>query len=271
MCFSRVPSEMAGWPAERDRSLYTSNQQLCPKISPVAENMACSCSGPGADVTCDQNEADPVLWNAQLRIPFTSGWSTMEGWCKNMCWCGVEWLAARYQGLDPQRQAAANPDDISSFTSTPSEEGGGALDTSSDSDSSDDVASTSSGSSSDDTHPPALNVTTLGASNPGNFGAFLEAQQAKCNYNCSVGAQCHGTDCNCHVVGAKYEPSVGQIEYFARCQYGQISGPLINRDLAAPCPCNTTYVSHQCCKKELDGLVWEAPELKLGELVKDDL
>ena len=33
----------------------------------------------------------------------------------------------------------------------------------------------------------------------------------------------------------------------------------------AACACNASYISHQCCE-EPDGIVWEAPEAKLGEL-----
>jgi hypothetical protein len=44
-----------------------------------------------------------------------------------------------------------------------------------------------------------------------------------------------------------------------------ISG-LGGRSIDQPaCACNATYISHQCCEKP-DGVVWEAPEAKLGEL-----
>ena len=36
------------------------------------------------------------------------------------------------------------------------------------------------------------------------------------------------------------------------------------------CPCNTTYVSEACCSAP-EGLVWEAPELKLGILSEPEL
>ena len=32
------------------------------------------------------------------------------------------------------------------------------------------------------------------------------------------------------------------------------------------CPCNQTYVSKACCFSDDDGLVWEAPHMKLGEV-----
>lgn len=41
----------------------------------------------------------------------------------------------------------------------------------------------------------------------------------------------------------------------------------IPNDLYLPdtCPCNCTYVSHACCSVN-DGIVWEAPVLKMGDL-----
>jgi hypothetical protein len=36
------------------------------------------------------------------------------------------------------------------------------------------------------------------------------------------------------------------------------------------CPCNGTYVSRKCCNVD-DGLVWEAPEFKLGEMIEDEV
>jgi hypothetical protein len=41
----------------------------------------------------------------------------------------------------------------------------------------------------------------------------------------------------------------------------------LEEPIPSPCPCNTTYVSQACCDGH-DGMIWEAPELKLGELRK---
>ena len=39
------------------------------------------------------------------------------------------------------------------------------------------------------------------------------------------------------------------------------------REMRVACPCNRTYVSKACCGSGDDGLVWEAPGSKLGELL----
>ncbi|KAI9721363.1 MAG: hypothetical protein M1828_005223 [Chrysothrix sp. TS-e1954] len=277
MCFQRVPLPRAGWPVSRDRTRYPSNQQLCPATSPVAENMACRCTAPGSLVLCDESAADPVLWNAPLDRSWASGSTDMEDWCKSMCWCGSSPLASRYQRLPAEAQGSANRDLISRFTSTLSEV---------------DASRVTSDDDFDQPTPADLaevatdlqwqNVTALLAAeaianisspagtSPDKEFSWLALQEAKCNAPCVVGAACHGSDCNCHVTGARYEPSVSQVEYFAACQYKSLKFPG-KRDELSPCPCNTTYVSHACCEKSLNGMVWEGPEFKLGELVKDEL
>ncbi|KAI9720511.1 MAG: hypothetical protein M1828_005682 [Chrysothrix sp. TS-e1954] len=91
-----------------------------------------------------------------------------------------------------------------------------------------------------------------------------------CNGTCTAGQDCgaQADTCICKVVSSTYIPRLGIEKYLAEC-----SLPLLGKrdmeTIEAPCPCNTSYVSHACCDTR-DGWVWESEDRKLGELLEAD-
>ncbi|KAI9721660.1 MAG: hypothetical protein M1828_005028 [Chrysothrix sp. TS-e1954] len=270
MCFGPPPPADAGWPVSRPQTNYVSNQQLCPTTNLAAQTVGCECRSAYVRPICDYPPADHDLWYAQLDPSLTVGWSSFDEWCVSNCFCGGEQAADRWQSYTAANQAAARLDQVGPIMA--------ALDT--DSDDSTSIASSedgfrdtsgigsaevSSGSSLSDLG----SATTLS-----DLNTLLNATIHPCpaDVKCVATSACHGTDCQCKVTGAQYEPKDGYIEYTAYCMLyvaGSFFPRLGTRSEDTPCPCNTTYVSQACCDKETDGWVWEPPELKMGELVKE--
>ena len=258
MCFGKVLPIEANWPQDRDPTSYISNQMLCPATSPVPNNVGCRCSKEYGDVQCSQPPADPVLWNAQLDPDGAFGWTDFNGWCVYNCWCGTEDLADLWQAYTPQQQAGADEDEVHDY-----------------------LGQITAGTIDQLPEGPGLaewnGTDTLNGHTTGRVSAATFADEGptytpKCNASsCEVTSQCSSADCECRVTGARYEPQAGVIEYIAGCAVYISSGLKAKREEEMPCPCNKTYVSHGCCNREANGWVWEAAELKLGELVKTDL
>ena len=272
MCYGMPVADQPGWPIARPRTNYVSNQQLCPSISTVHENVGCRCYQPFTRVTCVEEDADPVLWAAQLDPILSRGVTNFNDWCRNQCWCGMQRVAQQYQRYPPQTQANSQPDLTQRFLYADGQASGN--------------AASSSG---------FLSIP-LGGSNPFGYTfntTLPSAAVSACgDVQCELQSACHGTNCQCKVSGARYEPSAGMIEYIAFCA-SSTPGQISPRHEDIPCPCNryvfssrqslmhsvkactkhgiSSYVSHACCSKENNGWVWEAPELKLGELVKGEL
>jgi len=70
------------------------------------------------------------------------------------------------------------------------------------------------------------------------------------------------SSCMCSAQSEQYQPGSGTVAFVAACIIS-LSG---KREEGRPCPCNGTYVSYACCGAEA-GLVWEAGDFKLGELL----
>ena len=70
--------------------------------------------------------------------------------------------------------------------------------------------------------------------------------------------------CDCALSSTTYEPSSNTMSYSYNCAAGSGGGGR-RRNEHDPCPCNSTYVSYGCCDS-VDGMVWEAKDLKLGKL-----
>ena len=110
-----------------------------------------------------------------------------------------------------------------------------------------------------------------------------------CGSNCTSQADCKGGaggNGNCTCLAAQkgtFEPGIGAMAFVAACivsmagsKGGGVGGggkrSLTGEGMGEgeggwACPCNATYVSRGCCGVG-DGLVWEAEEFKLGELVR---
>ena len=187
------------------------------------------------------------------------GFTGFLDYCEWMCICGKPDDAHNWQSQTAAQQAARSQLDQTQY----------------DADSEDDSDTTSS------------DFNTFNALFPGNVGGSTTDAGAvniddiatgdawyqnpgatdvpKCNGTCEIGTDCPDQDCSCKVTGERLELSLGYVEYFASC-----TARLLKRDEQVPCPCNITYVSHSCCEAEV-GLVWESSDMKLGELVKQDL
>ena len=107
------------------------------------------------------------------------------------------------------------------------------------------------------------------AANPGTAGEACfgnnTCQPLCMTGSCQLGSQCSGEHCLCQAKSATYVPNTGILEFTAGCTF--ITSVAGKRSEPMPCPCNSTYVSLGCCHS--DGMIWEAPELKLGELQKE--
>ncbi|KAI9723850.1 MAG: hypothetical protein M1828_004100 [Chrysothrix sp. TS-e1954] len=237
--------------------------ELCPAHSSARYNVGCRCESPQAEEPdCSPDYGgDQVLYNAYLDTSVTGGIPGFVEWCEAYCICAPRSTADVFQSYTPQQQAGIFLDDFLAS------QGGGSQGGGSQGGDSQGGESILTGSNSTVQGFDGLEPTT--GIVPGNFGDFQ-----LCNSSlalCTMGADCIGDDCICKVTGTRFEPRAGTLEYFASCGYNPKAGLLggkTKRQHSQPCPCNTTYVSYGCCDSE-DGMIWEAPKLKIGELVKD--
>ncbi|KAI9838503.1 MAG: hypothetical protein M1838_004551 [Thelocarpon superellum] len=91
----------------------------------------------------------------------------------------------------------------------------------------------------------------------------------QCSTSCSHMHNCTSGGCFCQARRRKHK-YIGDYFFLGICTTitTQVAGAMSNpkRDqMPLLCPCNQTYVSGQCCF-ELSGLVYEPPEMKMGEL-----
>ena len=209
--------------------------------------MGCKCEhDDDRSPTCQlANGADEVLlnWN-NLDPDVTNGYTDFLNWCHDVCICWTAQHASEFQALTPEEQAAYRADGLMAWEAELL-----GLDSSSEGD-----------------FMEHTNLTTSEILSPGT----------ECSATaCSVGDACSGDNCTCQVTKAQYVPGAGSTKYYAECGSPFSSGSGSNRRLMrrheedlAYCPCNSTYISEKCCSAK-DGLVWEAPEFKLGELADD--
>ncbi|KAI9725325.1 MAG: hypothetical protein M1828_003340 [Chrysothrix sp. TS-e1954] len=261
-CFGDVPTEAAGWPQGRDPWDYRDNMDLCAASGRHDYNMGCQCTGPGGITQClVDNGGDSVLLNARVRSrAVVDGMISFHDWCKIHCICKKEEEA---EELDDETDAQRGISADDPITDPPDQTG-------------------------DLVTPPlpiGLNLNTSAAI--ANFRAFRgHLNDSLSELNAPYGGVCNATsscnlntdcqvpddssalskDCRCQIWGSQLDPATHAVRYWARC--GLTFHLPHKRDEEVPCPCNGTYVSHACCDSR-DGLVWEAPELKLGELVEE--
>ena len=98
-----------------------------------------------------------------------------------------------------------------------------------------------------------------------------------------AGDDTSGTTCTCRAVQTMVDARTRQPLYIGVCvnypnrrkgtreevKVGETGAEAEAEIEGLPCPCNATYVSMSCCGV-VDGVVWEDPYLKLGELVRWD-
>jgi hypothetical protein len=106
--------------------------------------------------------------------------------------------------------------------------------------------------------------------------ANITSQKATCNAieKCTNPLEC-GDSCICQALYQAFDPiGFNPYEFISKCAVAAVAVAISNakknypRDIesnAMICPCNASYVSKSCCGS--DGLVWEAPGLRLGYLV----
>ena len=236
MCYGTVPQAAAGWPIGRMPSQFVSNNVLCAKTFANQYTMGCVCPAPGAMPDCSlDNGADPVLFNGVLHSFFTGGYDSFLAWCLSVCTCLPEKEATEFHALSFQEQLdvvsrAVAQQGLPTFSTGNSQFGANSL------------------SIPGDTNPADLDV---------------------CSGTCVAGTNCSGDHCSCQVKASTYDPRSNTLKYLAGCIFNPSDLVGTKRDEQMPCPCNASYVSYSCCGAIENGLVWEAPEMKLGELVKE--
>ena len=118
--------------------------------------------------------------------------------------------------------------------------------------------------------PRNISLGGLPATSPGNSGAGnvpIDVCMGSCTVNedCGGGGGANAPGCACKILSSTYDDRSSTQYYTAACRdWNLVKRSEELSDLDA-CACNTTYVSHACCKSS-DGRVWEHPSKKLGRL-----
>ncbi|KAI9757588.1 MAG: hypothetical protein M4579_003400 [Chaenotheca gracillima] len=231
VCQGDVPGPAAGWPANYGPNNYTSNMDLCSGANGIPHiNVGCICTTSQGQLHCDEDVADPNLYYKQMTLFDT----TFPSFCMHACECATEDDAA---DLADNNAMLASVDIPSLNVPSPW-----------------------------DTAAP-LNTA---ASSMTEMSPIEATYQNQCGNNCTTAADCSPDGgCSCSAQSSTFVPGAGYgagtMKYVATCLIS-LGG---KRDEGFPCPCNSTYVSHACCGAT-DGLVWEGPQAKLGELALSD-
>ena len=262
-CWDRPPTSNNGLPAGYSQSSYPNNLLLCSAAhGSLYGNVGCFCTSSGATVVCRQALADSVLWSAVVT------WNddddddvesyTFPNYCMISCECLTESEAqAEHQGninwYDPAYEHLVS---MGSLTSSNPSEAPSDIESASD----DDTASSilRGGDVNQTGHQAGEKSPYQGVHTP-QVAHDQCGNPCTSNRDCSVG---QNQSCICSTQSEQYQPGTGTIAFVAACIIS-LSG---KRAESKPCPCNSTYVSHTCCRSE-DGLVWEPEEFKLGELL----
>ena len=261
-CQDRPPTHQNGLPARYLQSDYHNNLRLCSAAHGVPRrNVGCFCPYSRGDVICRHTIADPGLWSAVVSwYDYGEEHYDFPEWCRISCECVTEHQAeAENKGdinyYDDEFQFLLDANGVlpnqpytgySSFTNT-----------------------SSSGNNSADFayHPPSSQnaPTDLLGKDPSGQDTRPSVLNDQCGDSCTTNKDCssgRNSSCICSTQSEQYQPGTGTVAFLAAC-ITSFSG---KRGEGRPCPCNGTYVSYSCCGVE-DGLVWEADEFKLGELL----
>ena len=187
-------------------------------------------------------------------------------YCKASCECLTEQQAqAERSGnvnqYDDNYEHLIDMDDSSAYNSSYLSSSSASDSSSGDQSATEDVTSSSLPQAGDT--QPFSQHTVQGSPDPHNQKPQIDHEQ--CGNSCASNSDCsvgQNKSCICSTQSEQYQPSAGTVAFVAACIMS-LSG---KRAESAPCPCNSTYVSHACCVSE-DGNVWEAGKFKLGELL----
>ena len=236
---------------------YTDNQQLCDEQSSLANN-GCKCGEKGG-ILCNENNP------------------SITAWCTSRCTCRARSLS-RYPWTSTRvtDQKAAEPTPLAKGESPPSAPVPAAT---ADTEPVDIQADcTASGSGAADTSAEANPPTCSAADAP-------NSTTGSCLGTCNTVAIGCPDGCKCGAFHSQVHPT---IRFLGRCGSFSPKRLMLSRRadvivanmtgsdddsgahelIFAGCPCNTSYVSDACCLSS-DGIVYEDPGKKLGELDDD--
>ena len=268
ICEGNGPNHDEGLPYAYSLEDYQYNLDLCSAAHGVpSHNVGCACSQARGNVRCEESLADPHLWNAVYRSSdpldiddavdrgFANGAMPFWEHCWANCLCVDE-----QEAYESESNGSLAVSVLHRFR--------------------EEALARERNNPSSVVHWNPLAMATFGAA---SLEGASQAQgqpaiQSHCGMNCSTDQDCtdpvsagsreaasRGSNCSCRTQSSQYQPGSGTVAYVAACLIDMATGG--KRDEEWPCPCNSSYVSHGCCRAK-DGLVWEALEYRLGELVK---
>lgn len=244
------------WPESRPITNYDSLFSLCyPTRSTAPPGLGCRCASPGrsSKVECDRDTADPALYATSLR-PF----------CETQCSCLLE----------PEKEEEDNlPRGLAVLARSRSRGWSGTLGRTR----SDWMSNGLFGSAAD-----GLLAIEEGAGRQSGWGGgnarsrsawklYERKRKKELRGMCGSGSckEGCGDGCGCELKGERVDP-LSRMRFFSGiCASQSFLGkrdqaPLVEQ----ACPCNGTYISRKCCDVGVGGVVWERPELKLGEMIE---
>ena len=267
-CEGAGPLHVEGLPETYPEDEYEHNINLCSVAHGVpGHNVGCACYQAGGNVQCREELANPTLWSASYRSMdqaevddamdrgFSDGVQPFPEYCWDNCLCG---------NAETASQRLSNSSLALSMMHRYRVVG--------------ELARQRAGTITFNYATGGATVTTGGTTNRANTPSD-PIVHTQCGNNCTSNNDCtapasptgtggaaeKGSNCTCRAQSSQYQPGSGTVAYVAACLIDMATGG--KREEHLPCPCNSTYVSHGCCGSK-DGWVWEAPEQKLGELVR---
>jgi hypothetical protein len=218
---------------------------------------------------------DPKFTTAYYPSPpslrMMSALRSLEGFCNSNCWCPndreqkILLSSIRTSRLDRLVQRFRNfPSKMSRVIQRkhrrPGPESG-----------SESGAGAGAGGSSITTHQSEYPYCHLSPSVKTHSNTKLETIDPQiCSNEECLGVESCGPECKCAVKGTVDPAHFDYWGFVGACAAASLLWPQPKlggrRDFDAEyCACNATYISGACCDS-LDGLIWEAPEMKIGEL-----
>lgn len=253
-----------GLPLAYSETTYSTSLALCSVVHGAPQNVGCGCTSSGGPLRCNERVADSTLFNADVD---DSG-RTIADYCVSVaCYCG--------DGNEVRIHNATSSSQVPTPTSS--------------------APARVTNPGYDPNGPNPFRDTVNSAVNPGydpnEPNPFRDAPNTptttgQCGIGCTTDEDCESCattqtaaeQYKCRAAQrSTFNPSTGAAKFFSMCLIAaSISGSMDKgsgfggkRDVALPCPCNSTYVSHGCCGAK-SGMVWEPEEFNLGELIDRD-
>ena len=258
---NNVPDNAHGLPSGYDRDHYFNVMQLCSGLNGNSRNVGCVCANSNEhSFRCHPGIADPLLFHAVI----THSLKPFPTFCADSCFCTDTESAAlnRSGGYDRDYYTGEIHEDENNNYWDPNNADYNIHPTTDDSEGGyrQIPGNPTNGWEGED----ALNSTDP-------VPTKVAVAHDQCWKNCTSNADCSAggeKGCMCTTHKEQYQPGSGTVAFLAACIIS-ISGAGGKREEMRPCPCNATYVSQACCAAA-DGLVWEEPHFKLGELEVDN-